>query len=54
MIEENEFCNKNIIENIKDDYLFQDVTFDACKFNNIDFTILNMKNCFFIDCIFEN
>ena len=31
---------------------FCDITFDACKFEKIDFHLLDFKNVFFCDCIF--
>lgn len=33
---------------------FSDITFDSCKFEKIDFHLLNLKNVFFCDCIFEH
>lgn len=49
-----------IYENIKfsvnpdSNVSFSDITFDSCKFEKIDFHLLNLKNVFFCDCIFEH
>ena len=41
-------------ENPLDVVSFCDITFDACKFEKIDFHLLDLKNVFFCDCIFEH
>lgn len=43
-----EVINKTI------DFKIEDISFDGCKFINVDFSTYSLKNVDLIDCVFEN